>query len=162
LKNVVSCFISLCCVLLLTAGVQAQDSMRQILSAGSPGNCLGIKESDLTHPFMAKCADYAAEQWTVSPPDAHGFVRFHSKRTGPDMCLGVAAADNSTVIMASCANVKNQLWSLTAVGQPNVFTVTSLLTGPGVCLGILPSSDTRELDMNACHAYPGQKWTINL
>ncbi len=148
--------------LAMAPAAQAQPAPTQIYSGASgPGKCLGVKENDLTHPFMAKCAGYAAENWTVSAPNGHGFVRLQSQRTGAGVCLGVAAADTSTVIMASCASVKNQQWMLTPTGQPNVYTVTSQLTGPGVCLGIRPNTDNSELDMNTCKGAPGQNWTIN-
>ena len=112
---------------------------------------------------MAKCAGYAAENWTISTPNDHGFVRLQSQRTGPGVCLGVAAADTSTVKMASCGSVKNQQWKLTPAenGEPNAYIVTSQLSGPGVCLGIHPNTDNSELNMNACHNYPGQIWTVN-
>jgi hypothetical protein len=153
---------SLAGVLALAPAAQAQPHQTQIYSAAAgPGKCLGVKENDLGHPFMAKCAGYVAENWTVSPPNGHGFVRLQSQRTGSGVCLGVAAADTSTVIMASCASVKNQQWMLTPTGQPNTYTLTSQLTGPGVCLGIRPNTDNSELDMNACHGFPGQNWTIN-
>ena len=158
-------------LLLLTVGnslawnpaAQAQSAPTQIYSAASgPGKCLGIREGDLSHPFMAKCAGYPAENWTASARNGNGFVKFQSQRTGPGMCLGVAAANTATVKMASCASVKNQQWMLTPTGQPNTFTVTSQLLGPGMCLGIAPNTDDTELNMNTCHGYPGQVWTISL
>ena len=149
-------------VLALAATAQAQTYPSHIYNATSaPAKCLGVKENDLSHPFMAKCAGYPAENWASGPANEHGFVRLQSQRTGPGTCLGVAAADNSTVKMASCASVKNQQWMLTPTDQPDTYTITSQLLGPGVCLGILPNTDDTELNMNACHHYPGQIWTIH-
>jgi hypothetical protein len=140
---------------------QAQSYPTHIYNATSaPDKCMGVKEADLSHPFMAKCAGYQAQNWAVSIPNGAGFVRFQSQRTGSGMCLGVAAANTSTVKMASCAGVKNQQWTLTPTDQPDTFTVTSQLLGPGMCLGILSNTDNTELDMNVCHGYPGQKWII--
>jgi len=154
--------VSLAGALALAPAAQAQSFSSHVYNATSaPDKCLGVKENDLSHPFMAKCAGYPAENWSASPPNGHGFVRFQSQRTGPGACLGVAAADTSTVKMASCASVKNQLWKLTPTGQPDTYTVTSQLLGPGVCLGIRPNSGNTELDMNACHGYPGQTWMIH-
>ncbi len=154
--------VSLASTLALAPTVQAQTYPSQVYSAAAgTSKCLGVKEGDLSHPLMAKCAGYQAENWAVSPPNEHGFVRVQSQRTGPGVCLGVAAADTSTVKMASCASVKNQQWMLTPTDQPNTYTVTSQLLGPGVCLGLRPNTDNTELDMNACHKYPGQIWTIN-
>jgi len=154
--------VSLAGVLALAATAQAQTYPSHIYSAAAgTSKCLGVKEGDLSHPFMAKCAGYPAENWAASPPNDHGFVRLQSQRTGAGVCLGVAAADTSTVKMASCASVKNQQWMLTPTGQPDTYTVTSQLLGPGVCLGIRANTDNTELDMNACHNYPGQIWTIN-
>ncbi len=142
---------------------RAQDHSTRIFSAASgPDKCMGVKEVDLRHPFMAPCAGYAAQFWMVGPPNKLGFVRFKSKRTGSDVCLGVAAANPSTLIMAPCASVKNQQWMLTPTAQPHTYTVTSQLSGPGVCLGIRSNTGNAELDMNACHNYPGQVWTITL
>jgi hypothetical protein len=67
---------------------------------------------------MARCAGYVAENWAVSPPNAYGFVRFQSQRTGPGFCLGVAAVDTSTVKMAACESVTNQQWMLTRPASP--------------------------------------------
>lgn len=154
--------VSLASALAFAPAVQAQSYPSHVYNATSaPDKCLGVKETDLSHPFMAKCAGYQAENWAVSPPNGHGFVRFQSQRTGAGACLGVAAADTSTVKMASCASVKNQQWMLTPTDQPDTFTVTSQLLGPGVCLGIRPNTDNTELDMNACHGYPGQTWNIH-
>ena len=162
MKRTLITLVSLASALALAPTAQAQAAPTQIYSAASgPGKCLGVKEDDLSHPFMAKCAGYAAENWTVGAPNEHGFVRLQSQRTGPGMCLGVAAADTSTVKMASCASVKNQQWMLTPTGQPNTYTVTSQLSGPGMCLGIRPNTDNTELDMNTCKGAPGQNWTIN-
>jgi hypothetical protein len=146
----------------LAASAQAQTLQGQIY-AGVKGSamCLGIKENDLSHPFMGPCANYAAQHWTVGPPNGHGFVRFQSARTGAGMCLGVAAADTSTVKMAPCGSVKNQQWLLTPTTQANIYHVSSQLLGPGVCLGIRPNSGDAELDLNTCHDSPGQFWTIN-
>jgi hypothetical protein len=149
-------------VLALAPTAQAQSYSKHIYNATSaPEKCLGVKEADLSHPFMAKCAGYPAENWATGVPNGQGFIRFQSQRTGPGMCLGVAAADTSTVKMASCASVKNQQWKLTPTDQPDTFTITSQLSGPGMCLGISPNSDKTELDMNACHGYPGQTWIIH-
>jgi hypothetical protein len=146
----------------LASVVQAQSYPNHIYNfTSAPDKCLGVKENDLSHPFMAKCAGYPAENWAVSPPNNHGFVRIQSQRTGPSMCLGVAAADTSAVKMASCASVKNQQWTLTPTDQPDTYTVTSQLLGPGVCLGIRANTDNAELDMNSCHNYPGQLWIIH-
>jgi hypothetical protein len=154
--------VSLASALALSSTAQAQSYPSHVYNATSaPDKCLGIKENDLSHPFMAKCAGYPAENWAASPPNEHGFVRLRSQRTGPGACLGVAAADASTVKMASCASVKNQQWLLTPTDQPDTFTVTSQLLGPGACLGIRPNTDNTELDMNACHGYPGQAWIIH-
>jgi hypothetical protein len=153
---------SLACTLAVAPTAHAQNYSSQIYSAAAgPGKCLGVKENDLSHPFMAKCAGYPAENWAASPPNEHGFVRFQSKRTGAGACLGVAAANTSTVKMASCESVKNQQWLLTPAGGPGTYTITSQLLGPGVCLGIRSNTDNTELDMNACHHYPGQIWTIS-
>jgi len=153
--------VALAGVLAFAPTAHAQSYSSQIYSAAAgPGKCLGVKENNLSHPFMAKCAGYAAENWAVSLPNAYGFVRFQSQRTGSGFCLGVAAADTSTVKIASCASVTNQQWMLTPAGQPGTYTITSQLLGPGVCLGILPYSNNTELDMNSCHDYPGQIWTI--
>ena len=154
--------VSLAGALALAPTVQAQTYSNHIYnSTSAPDKCMGVKETDLSHPFMAKCAGYPAENWATGPANGHGFVRLQSQRTGPGVCLGVAAADTSTVKMASCASVKNQQWMLTPTGQPDTYTVTSQLLGPGVCLGIRANTDNTELDMNACHNYPGQIWTIN-
>jgi hypothetical protein len=154
--------VSLASTLALAPTAQAQSYSNHVYNATSaPDKCLGVKENDLSHPFMAKCAGYPAENWSTSSPNGHGFVRFQSQRTGSGACLGVAAADTSTVKMASCASVKNQQWMLTPTGQPDTYTVTSQLLGPGVCLGIRPNTGNTELDMNACHGYPGQTWMIH-
>jgi len=153
--------VSLAGALALAPTVQAQTYSNHIYnSTSAPDKCMGVKETDLSHPFMAKCAGYPAENWSAGPANEHGFVRLQSQRTGPDACLGVAAADTSSVKMASCASVKNQQWMLTPTSQPGAYTVTSQLLGPGVCLGIVPNTDNTELNMNACHNYPGQIWTI--
>lgn len=141
---------------------QAQSYPNHVYNATSaPDKCMGVKETDLSHPFMAKCAGYPAENWATSVPNGQGFVRFQSQRTGSGMCLGVAAANTSTVKMASCASVKNQQWKLTPTDQPDTFTITSQLLGPGICLGISPNTGNTEIDMNACHGYPGQIWIIH-
>ena len=153
--------VSMAGVLALAPMAQAQTYPSHIYSAAAGASkCLGVKENDLSHPFMAKCAGYPAENWSAGPANEHGFVRLQSQRTGADACLGVAAADTSSVKMASCASVKNQQWMLTPTSQPGAYTVTSQLLGPGVCLGIVPNTDNTELNMNACHNYPGQIWTI--
>jgi len=155
-------FVALASTLALASVAQAQSYPNRIYnSTSAPDKCLGVKETDLSHPFMAKCAGYPAENWSVSPPNDHGFVRLQSQRTGSGMCLGVAAADTSTVKLASCASVKNQQWKLTPTDQPDTYTITSQLLGPGVCLGIRSNTDNIELDMNTCHGYPGQIWMIH-
>ncbi len=154
--------VSLAGALALSSTAQAQSYPSRIFNATSvPDKCLGIKENDLSHPFMAKCAGYPAQNWAVSVPNEHGFVRFQSQRTGPGSCLGVAAADTSTVKIAACASVKNQEWLLTPTDQPDTYTVTSQLLGSGVCLGIQPNTGNTELNLNACHGYPGQTWIIH-
>jgi len=154
--------VSLASALALAPAAQAQSYPSHVYNATSaPDKCLGVKENDLSHPFMAKCAGYPAENWATSVPNGQGFVRFQSQRTGAGMCLGVAAANTSTVKMASCASVKNQQWKLAPTDQPDTFTITSQLLGPGMCLGISPNTDNTELDMNACHGYPGQTWIIH-
>lgn len=147
--------------MLYATTAHAQSYPTHIYNATSaPDKCMGINEADLSHPFMARCAGYQAQNWAVGVSYGSGFIRFQSQRTGPGMCLGVAAANTSTVKMASCASVKNQQWTLTPTDQPDTFTVTSQLLGPGICLGILSNTDNTEMNMNVCHGYPGQRWII--
>ncbi len=48
----------------------AQSYSSQIYSAAAgPGKCLGVKENNLSHPFMAIYSADAAENGTVSPPN---------------------------------------------------------------------------------------------
>ncbi len=135
----------------------------RLSSAGAPTNtCLGIKENDLTHPFMAACKDYSALQWLMTPANKGGFVKFKSQRTGADVCLGVAARDTTTVVMAKCASVANQQWKLTAsASDPHSYNVTSQLLGATKCLGIKAQGDRTEPNMNTCHDYKGQIWSVS-
>ena len=143
-----------------TLAANASDFINHVHSQRTgPSKCLGIHEDNLTHPFMAPCANFAAELWSVETI-TNGAVKFRSKRTGESQCLGVAAADNSKIIVAPCGGFKNQAFLLEPSKTAGYSLVDSSLTGPNQCLGIAEAGGAVELDMRPCGNFPGQNWSI--
>lgn len=122
-----------------------------------PAKCLGVHEDDLTHPFMAPCANFVAQLWSIDE-GSNGYLKFRSKRTGDNECLGVAAADNSKIVVASCGNFKNQSFRTEPSKVSGYLLVHSDLTGSGLCLGIAEAGGAVDLDMRPCGNFPGQNW----
>jgi hypothetical protein len=50
---------------------------------------------------------------------------------------------------------------MTRLFVPLVSPASVLALGSGLCLGVSPNTDNTEMDMNACHGYPGQTWIIH-